>query len=96
MKKNLLFVMGAMLLLMGSMVITACSSDEEEVTSIEPETEHATRRLPKQADYVKTVTDIGYLMCDKEDNTWIIHIPVPDAPGEMGTLCFLFDLPEEY
>ena len=72
MKKNLVFMIGIMLLLMAGTVMTACSSDDDVDTPGTSATGHPTRQLPQLADFIKTVTDTGYLMCDKVDNTWFI------------------------
>ena len=92
--------MSAMLLILAGTVIIACSIDDNAVTPQNPKTVHKTRQLPKQADFVKTVTEIGYMTCDTEDGTWIIDVPTPVPPGEVlidgGTFYYLYDLPEEY
>lgn len=98
MKKNLFFMMGAVLLLMAGTVMVACSSDDDEVTSRVSGTEHATRQLPKQADFIKSVTDTGYLKCDKVDNTWYINASYngEEIRYDGGSMYYLYDLPEEY
>ena len=59
MKKTVLILM-SVLLSIG--MFSACSSDDDVVTPEVPETtSHSTRQLPKQADFIKTMTDIGYL-----------------------------------
>ena len=96
MKKKLIFVMCAMLLMLAGTMITACSS--EDATPEIPETGNGTRQMPNQADFIKTMTDVGYLKCDKVDNTWYIDAPYH---GEQicfdgGNMFYLYDLPEEY
>ena len=87
-------MMSAMLLMMAGTVMTACSIDDNAV--INPKTS----QLPKQEDFIKTVTEIGYIRYDPYDNTWIIDVPTPVPPGEVlidgGTFYYLYDLPEEY
>ena len=94
MKKKLIIMMSAMLLMMAGTVMTACSIDDNAV--INPKTS----QLPKQEDFIKTVTEIGYIRYDPYDNTWIIDVPTPVPPGEVlidgGTFYYLYDLPEEY
>ena len=98
MKKKLLFMMSAMLLLMAGTVMTACSSDDDAVVSESSATGHSTRQLPNQANFIKTMTDVGYLRCDKEDNTW--YIDAPSQGSEIvydgGSFYYLYDLPKEY
>lgn len=100
MKKTLFIMLGVMLLILAGTVMTACSSDDDVATPEVPETDHVTRQLPKQADFIKTVTEIGYVKCDIWDNTWIIDVPSPEAHGEIyidgGTFYYLYDLPEGY
>ena len=78
----------------------ACSSDDDVTIPEVPETGLETRQLPKQADFIKTVTEIGYIKCDTWDNTWIIDVPSPEAHGEIyidgGSFYYLYDLPQEY
>ena len=90
--KKTVFILMSVLLSLGT--FCACGNDDNAV--INPKTS----QLPKQADYIKTVTEIGYIKCDPEDNTWIIDVPTPVPPGEVlidgGTFYYLYDLPEEY
>ena len=96
--KKTVFILMSVLLSLGT--FCACSSDDDIDTPEAPETGHGTRQLPKQADFVKTVTEIGYMTCDAEDGTWIIDVPTPVPPGEVlidgGTFYYLYDLPEEF
>lgn len=98
MKKNLLLVVGAMLFMMVGTVLTACSSDDDAVTSSPSATGHPTRQMPEQANFIKTVTDLGYLWCDKTDNTWYIDSPYQgsEVVYDGGSIYYLFDLPKEY
>jgi hypothetical protein len=100
MKKKLIIMMSAMLLMMAGTVMMACSNDDDVTSPEVPETGQGTRQLPKQADFVKTVTEIGYITCDTDDDTWIIDVPLPVEPGEVlidgGTFYYLYDLPKEY
>ena len=98
MKKKLLFVVGAMLFMMVGTVLTACSSDNDVDTPNSSATGHSTRQMPKQVNFIKTVTDVGYLRCDKEDNTWYIESPYqgPEIAYDGGSIYYLFDLPKEY
>ena len=78
---------------------SSCSSDDDVVTPEVPETtSHSTRQLPNQADFIKTMTDIGYLKLDKEDNSWWIKAPYhgPEIRYDGGNIFYLYDLPEEY
>ena len=98
MKKNLFVILG-MLISFG--MFSACDNDDNAVTRVVPETGQVTRQLPKQADFIKTVTEIGYIKCDPEDNTWTIDVPFHVQPGEIlideaGTFYYLYDLPKEY
>ena len=97
-KKKLSIMMSAMLLMLAGTMMMACSVDDNAV--INPKTDHKTGQLPKQADFIKTVTEIGYITCDTEDGTWIIDVPTPVPPGEVlidgGTFYYLYELPEEY
>ena len=56
MKRNLFFVIGAMLLMMAGTMMTACSSDDDVVKPETPVSGYGTRQLPKQADFVKSGT----------------------------------------
>lgn len=100
MKKYLFFVMGAMLLLMAGTMVTACSSDNDDDVENpgSSATGHPTRQMPSQANFIKTVTDTGYLKCDKTDNTWYINAPYngPEIRYDGGSVYYLFDLPKEY
>lgn len=98
MKKKLLFVVGAMLFMMVGTVLTACSSDNDVDTPNSSATGHPTRQVPNQASFIKTVTDAGYLRCDKQDNTWYIESPYqgPEIAYDGGSIYYLFDLPKEY
>ena len=95
MKKTVLILM-SVLLSVGT--FSACSSDDEVATPEVPETSHSTRQLPKQADFIMTMTDIGYLKLDKEDNSWWIKAPYhgPEIRYDGGNIFYLYDLPEEY
>ena len=98
MKKNLSIILG-MLISFG--MFSACDNDDNAVTRVVSETAQETRQMPKQADFIKTVTEIGYIKCDPDDNTWIIEVPFPVPPGEIlidgaGTFYYLYDLPKEY
>ena len=98
MKRNLFFVMGAMLMMTAGTMMTACSNDDEVVTPETPAASHSTRQLPNQANFVKTVTEEGYLWCDKVDNTWYIQADYhgPEIHYDGGTIFYLYDLPAEY
>lgn len=98
MKRNLNFVIGAMLLMMAGTMMTACSSDDDVVKPETPVSGYGTRQLPKQADFVKTMTDVGYLWCDKVDNTWYIKADYhgPEILCDGGNIFYLYDLPAEY
>ena len=98
MKKYLLFVVSAMLFMMVGTVLTACSSDDDAVTSSPSATGHPTRQVPNQASFIKTVTDVGYLRCDRQDNTWYIDSPYQglEIAYDGGSIYYLFDLPKEY
>ena len=98
MKKNLLLMVVAILLLMAGTVMSACSSDDDVASPEVPETGNGTRQLPKQADFIMTMTDVGYLKCDKVDNTWYIDAPYhgPEIRFDGGNMFYLYDLPEEY
>lgn len=97
MKKNLCIIFG-MLISFG--MFSACGNDDNATIPLVPETGQETRQMPKQEDFIKTVTEIGYITCDPEDNTWIIDVPTPVPPGEVlidgGTFYYLYDLPKEY
>ena len=49
-------------------------------------------------DYIKTMTDVGYLWCDKVDNTWYIKADYngPEIHYDGGNIFYLYDLPAEY
>ena len=98
MKKELLFVVGTMLFMMVGTMLTACSNDDETVTSNPSATEHPSRQMPEQVNFIKTVTDVGYLRCDKQDNTWYIDAPYQGSETvyDGGSAYYLFDLPKEY
>ena len=98
MKRNLFFVMGAMLMMTAGTMMTACNNDDEVVTPETPAASHSTRQLPNQANFVKTVTEEGYLWCDKVDNTWYIQADYqgPEIHYDGGTIFYLYDLPAEY
>ena len=90
--KKTVFILMSVLLSLGT--FCACGNDDNAVINSK------TSQLPKQADFIKTVTEIGYMTCDAEDGTWIIDVPTPVPPGEVlidgGTFYYLYDLPEEY
>ena len=48
--------------------------------------------------FIKTMTDIGYLKLDKENNSWWIKAPChgPEIRYDGGNIFYLYDLPEEY
>lgn len=98
MKRNLFFVMGAMLMMTAGTMMTACNNDDEVVTPETPAASHSTRQLPNQANFVKTVTEEGYLWCDKVDNTWYIKADYngPEIHYDGGNIFYLYDLPAEY
>ena len=98
MKKKLCIIMSAMLLMLAGTVMTACSSDDDIDTPGTSATGHPTRQLPQLADFIKTVTDMGYLMCDKVDNTWFIKSPYhgQEIRYDGGNIYYLYDLPVEY
>ena len=98
MKRNLFFVMGAMLMMTAGTMMTACNNDDEVVTPETPVASHSTRQLPNQANFVKTVTEEGYLWCDKVDNTWYIQADYqgPEIHYDGGSIFYLYDLPAEY
>ena len=98
MKKNLYIMMGGMLMMITSMMMTACSSDDDVVENEPPVTDHPTRQLPKQADFIQTMTDIGYIKCDPVDNSWYIKAPYhgPEIRIDGGNIFYLYDLPTEY
>ena len=98
MKKKCLFIVGAMLFMLVGTILTACSSDNDVDTPNSSATGHSTRQKPKQVNFIKTVTDVGYLRCDKEDNTWYIESPYqgPEVRYDGGSIYYLFDLPKEY
>ena len=77
MKKTLFIMLGAMPLMLAGTVMMACGSDDVVAAPEVPETGHEARQLPKQIDFIKTVTEIGYIKCDTWDNTWIIDVPLP-------------------
>lgn len=95
--KKLVVILG-MLLSYG--LFCACINDDNAVIPEVPENGQGMHQQPKQSDFIKTVTEIGYITCDTEDNTWIIDVPLPVAPGETlidgGTFYYLYDLPKEY
>ena len=97
MKKKLFFMMS---MLISLVMFSACDNTDNGVTPVVPKTGQKTRQMPKQVDFVKTVTEIGYITCDTEDDTWIIDVPLPVPPGEVlidgGTFYYLYDLPKEY
>lgn len=100
MKKTLFIMLGAMQLMLAGTVMMACSSGDDVAIPEVPETGQGTRELPKQADFIKTVTETGYINCDTRDNTWIIDVPLPVAHGKIlidgGIFYYLYDLPEEF
>ena len=59
MKKKFLFIVGAMLFMLVGTVLTACSSDNDVDTPNSSATGHSTRQMPKQVNFIKTVTDIS-------------------------------------
>ena len=98
MKKKLFLVVGAMLLMMAGTVMTACSNDDEVNASGDPVTGKTTRQLPKQADFIQTMTDVGYIKCDPVDNSWYIKADYhgPEIRIDGGNIFYLYDLPTEY
>ena len=100
MKKTLFIMLGAVQLMLAGAVMMACSNDNDVAIPEVPETGHRLRELPKQADFIKTVTETGYINCDTRDNTWIIDVPLPVAHGKIfidgGIFYYLYDLPEEF
>ena len=104
MKRNLLFTMGAMLLMAGT-VTTACSSDDDVITPTEQtaELDAATKgdgtQLPDAADFIKTVSDTGYVHSYFDEGFWYVKASLPEEPGVIyydGGICyFMYNLPED-
>ena len=105
MKRNLLFTMGAMLLMAGT-VTTACSSDDDVITPTEQteEQDAATKgdgtQLPDAADFIKTVSDTGHVHCYFDEGFWYVKASLPEEPGVIyydGGICyFMYNLPEDF
>ena len=105
MKRNLLFTMGAMLLMAGT-VTTACSSDDDVITPTEQtaELDAATKgdgtQLPDAADFIKTVSDTGYVHSYFDEGFWYVKASLPEEPGVIyydGGICyFIYNLPEDF
>ena len=105
MKRNLLFTMGAMLLMAGT-VTTACSSDDDVITPTEQtaELDAATKgdgtQLPDAADFIKTVSDTGYVHSYFDEGFWYVKASLPEEPGVIyydGGICyFMYNLPDEF
>ncbi len=105
MKRNLLFTMGAMLLMAGT-VTTACSSDDDVITPTEQtaELDAATKgdgtQLPNAADFIKTVSDTGYVHSYFDEGFWYVKASLPEEPGVIyydGGICyFMYNLPEDF
>ena len=105
MKRNLLFTMGAMLLMAGT-VTTACSSDDDVITPTEQtaELDAATKgdgtQLPDAADFIKTVSDTGYVHSYFDEGFWYVKASLPEEPGVIyydGGICyFMYNLPEDF
>ena len=105
MKGNLLFTMGAMLLMAGT-VTTACSSDDDVITPTEQtaELDAATKgdgtQLPDAADFIKTVSDTGYVHSYFDEGFWYVKASLPEEPGVIyydGGICyFMYNLPEDF
>ena len=83
-KKKLSIMMSAMLLMMDSTVMMACSVDDNAL--INPKTDHKTGQLPKQADFVKTVTEIGYITCDTDEDGVVVYTTYVPAGTTMIVL----------
>lgn len=105
MKRNLLFTMGAILLMAGT-VTTACSSDDDVITPTEQtaELDAATKgdgtQLPNAADFIKTVSDTGYVHSYFDEGFWYVKASLPEEPGVIyydGGICyFMYNLPEDF
>ncbi len=94
--KKTAFILMSVLLSLGT--FCACSSDDDIDTPENSATGHPTRQMPALADFIKTVTDTGVLMCDKADNTWFIKSPYhgQEIRYDGGNIYYLYDLPVEY
>ncbi len=94
--KKTVFILMSVLLSLGT--FCACSSDDDIDTPENSATGHPTRQMPALADFIKTVTDTGVLMCDKADNTWFIKSPYhgQEIRYDGGNIYYLYDLPVEY
>lgn len=105
MKKNFMFTMCAMLLMAGT-VTTACSSDDDVITPTEQtaELDAATKgdgtQLPDAADFIKTVSDTGYVHSYFDEGFWYVKASLPEEPGVIyydGGICyFMYNLPEDF
>ena len=104
MKRNFFFTMGAMLMMAG-MVMTACSSDDDVITPTEQTAEQDAdtkgdgTQLPDAADFIKTVSDTGYVHSYFDEGFWYVKASLPAEPGVLyydGGICyFMYNLPED-
>ena len=99
--------MSAMLLMMAGTVMMACTSDNEVIVPEEqvPEDETTAKgeetTLPDASDFIKVVSDTGYMSYDADEEFWYVDTPLasPDPNVVMidgGTAYYMYDLPEEY
>ena len=103
MKKELLFMVVAMLLMTG---MTACSSDDDVVVQkqqnealADPANEGETR-LPDAANFIREVTETGHVRFYGDEGLWVLDASLPVPEGEVlidgGIRYFMYNLPEAF
>lgn len=86
-------------LFMASMLFVSCGNEDNtdgngssQATTI--------RQVPASEDFVKTITDTGFLRLDKADKTWYLEaepvIPEDKVLYDGGTIYYLHSVPEQY
>lgn len=106
MKKNLLFAMGAMSLMMAGTVMMSCSNDDKLVIPEQQNAEEETTvrgsetQLPDATAFIKEITDTGYILSYDDEGFWYVDTPLPEEPGVIyidGGICyFMYNLPDEF
>lgn len=106
MKKNFMFTMCAMLMLITGTVMMSCSNDDEVINPEQQNAEKDTAargsetKLPDAANYIKGITETGVLRLYGEEDFWYVDTPLPEEPGVIyydGGICyFMYNLPEEF
>lgn len=105
MKQKMLFMTVAMLMVMAGTMTTACSSDDDVVTPKEQNAEQVATKgseaqLPDVGEFIKVISDTGYMRYNAFEGCWFIDTPLPTSgdyiPIDGGICYYVYNLPEEF